>query len=212
MLRRDNLPATLGAVAVAAVGALSLWLVTFGPLATQMAVHIGLMSVAAPAAAVFLVRAGVVRAAGARWLWQATVVQLLLLWGAHAPAVHQAIMTTPMLQSALWAALFLSALAFWLCLASPRPDPRWREILALLLTGKLACLLAALLVFAPRPLYAVGHHAADLNDQQLAGLLMLAACPLSYIVAAIVLAVQMMGLAWGDEAMSRAQRVVRQTA
>ena len=51
-------------------------------------------------------------------------------------------------------------------------------------------MLGALLVFAPRPIYSSGHHGFDLADQQLAGLLMLAACPLSYVLAAIVIAVE----------------------
>jgi putative membrane protein len=33
---------------------------------------------------------------------------------------------------------------------------------------------------------------ADLSDQQLAGLLMIAACPLSYLTAGVVLAAQML--------------------
>ncbi len=66
-------------------------------------------------------------------------------------------------------------------------------MLALLVSGKLACLLGVLFVFAPRPLLAhAGHfvHAQVLADQHLAGLLMIAACPLSYVLTAVVLAVQ----------------------
>jgi putative membrane protein len=64
-----------------------------------------------------------------------------------------------------------------------------------LLTGKLSCLLGALLIFAPRILYTSGHQhsaMANLTDQQLAGLLMIIACPLSYVTAGVVLAAQMM--------------------
>ena len=68
---------------------------------------------------------------------------------------------------------------------------RWHGVLGLLVTGKLSCLLAALLVFAPRPLYPhrPSRSAMSLADQQLAGLLMLTACPLSYVVAGIVMTV-----------------------
>ena len=212
-MRRETLPATLGAVAVAVVGAPALLLATLGPLATQMAIHIALMSVAAPAAAVFLVCTGFVPARFSRWLWAATAAQLLLLWGAHAPAAHDAVMMTPLLEGGLRAAFFLSALVFWLAIASRRAGPPWQEILALLATGKLACLLAALLVFAPRTLYADGHHTAELNDQQLAGLLLLAACPLGYVAAAIVLAVRMLAdLPASGEALSRMRRAGGQTA
>jgi putative membrane protein len=67
---------------------------------------------------------------------------------------------------------------------------------ALLITGKLFCLLAALLVFSPRVLYpdALAAHrhapvAADLlSDQHLAGLLMLVLCPLTYVLAGVLIA------------------------
>jgi putative membrane protein len=172
------------------------------------------MSVAAPLAAILVDRSGLVRPPGSRWLWAATVAQLLLLWAFHAPAAHRAMMDSAWLRSGLLAALFLSAVAFWLCLVSRRAGPPWQEILALLVTGKLACLLAALLVFAPRPLYAVGHHAyLDLADQQLAGLLMLAACPLSYILSGVVLAAQMLTeLSWSAETALRPRTFGRQTA
>jgi putative membrane protein len=74
---------------------------------------------------------------------------------------------------------------------------------ALLISGKLACLLGALLIFAPRLLLTStvsGHnmhhgpvdHATALADQHLAGLLMVVACPLSYVLTAVVLAAQTM--------------------
>jgi putative membrane protein len=94
---------------------------------------------------------------------------------------------------ALHSLLFLAALAFWLCVVHASAH-KWQAMLALLISGKLACLLGVLLIFAPRPLFASGHavHLADealLADQHLAGLLMIAACPLSYVLTAVVLAV-----------------------
>ena len=83
------------------------------------------------------------------------------------------------------------------------PDARrWHAIPALLLTGKLVCLLAVLLVFAPRALYgtAHAHGVSALDDQHLAGLLMIAACPLSYLVAAIMITV---ALVYRDHAATR---------
>ena len=74
----------------------------------------------------------------------------------------------------------------------------WSEVMAesrasspnaipvLLLTGKIVCLVAVLMVFAPRILYP-GHTAHGLADQQLAGLIMLSVCPLTYIGAAVIL-------------------------
>ena len=88
-------------------------------------------------------------------------------------------------------------LAFWTVLLSV--TNRWQAIFSLLITGKFACLLGALLIFAPRPLYFAADprhsHAvlSTLGDQQLAGLYMVAACPLSFVLAGIVLAVQALG-------------------
>ena len=65
------------------------------------------------------------------------------------------------------------------------------------MTAKLFCLLGALLVLAPRPIYAAHsgpHHPVvpsgltALEDQQLAGLLMLAACALTYVAAGAIIA------------------------
>src|SRR3546814_19538685 len=95
--------------------------------------------------------------------------------------------------------LALAAVLFWALLLASSATSRWGGLAALLLTGKLACLLGALLIFAPRDLYSLpgvsfAHHSlgpSTLADQHLAGLLMIPACPLSYIVAGVVLAAQM---------------------
>jgi putative membrane protein len=105
------------------------------------------------------------------------------------PFAH-ALMQMSLLAAALW---------FWLAVLCERGAFRWRALLALLVSGKLFCLIGVLLVFAPRLLYpdvAAGHgHAATgfeqrLADQHLAGLLMLIACPLSYVLAGVVIAAQ----------------------
>lgn len=103
------------------------------------------------------------------------------------------------------ASLFGAALAFWVVVLNLAAVHRWHAIFALLITGKLACLLGSLLIFAPRLLYAdaarhlhhlhhSGHAAAPaaLADQQLAGLLMIVACPLSYLLAGVAIAAQIM--------------------
>src|SRR3546814_3731920 len=96
--------------------------------------------------------------------------------------------------------LALAAVLFWALLLASSATSRWGGLAALLLTGKLACLLGALLIFAPRDLYSLpgvsfalcSTGPSTLADQQLAGLLMITACPLSYVVAGVVLAAQMM--------------------
>ena len=126
-------------------------------------------------------------------LWGVTLAQAALLWVSHSPSLQHGL---PAPVAALHVLLFAIALPFWLSVIGAFAH-RWQAMLALLVSGKLACLLGVLLTFAPRPLFtAEGHAAAHpgqamlLADQHLAGLLMIAACPLSYVLTAVVLAVQ----------------------
>jgi putative membrane protein len=176
-------PGLLSAALVLATLALLALLSDFGPQARHMGVHILLMNVLAPAAAALLLLAAPPVLAPV-WLWAGAAAQLAMLWLWHAPAFS----TLPhALHLALYGPLLASALLFWCAVAAAA---RWQAVLALLLTGKLTCLLAVLLVFAPRALYP---HAA-LADQQFAGLLMLAACPLSYLGAALVITLRIVGV------------------
>jgi putative membrane protein len=201
----SGLSALVGAFAVLLGGAIVLSSVDLGPSSRHMAAHIASMNIAAPLLAVLL-RAHLSarrRPSPVAALWLATVIQVGLLWASHAPAIHHAAQAHFPALLGLHASLFLAALAFWLCIIEATPNARWHAMLALLVCGKLACLLGALLIFAPRVLLAspgASHllqhgpadHAAALADQHLAGLLMVVACPLSYVAAAIVLAAQTM--------------------
>lgn len=155
-----------------------------------MALHIATMSVLAPLAAAFVLRQWAARRVATRELWTATAVQIGTLWFWHMPAAHSLASTF----SAVWflmnASLLTAALWFWFSVIMLDATQRWQGILALLITGKLACLLAALLVFAPRPLLCGDSmQPGALEDQHLAGLLMLTACPASYVLAGLVIAV-----------------------
>jgi putative membrane protein len=118
------------------------------------------------------------------------MLQIALLWAWHLPAVQIALAHSHVLSFPSHGLLFASALFFWIALLQLDGARCWHGVLGLLVTGKLFCLLAALLVFAPRAIYGA-HPAPLLADQQLAGLLMIVACPLSYVLAGIVLTVQL---------------------
>jgi putative membrane protein len=190
-----RLPAIVGASAVAVIGAIVVSSVRLEPLSLHMAVHIALMNVVAPLAGAVL--SGKIRAPGAsRVFWIAATAQIVLLWIWHAPALHRAVLHSESLQFLMHGSLLIVAVIFWTLLSRLPPRAPWQAIAALLLTGKLACLLAALFIFAPTALYAAGtHHGAPvtLSDQQFAGLLMITACPLSYVLAAVVFAAQALG-------------------
>ena len=192
-----TLPATASAVAVLTIGAFVGAAHHFGPLSALMAIHIVLMNVVAPlGAALFVGNRGVGRPMP---LWAVAVLQTALFWAWHAPVVQRHVMTSGLLHAAMHASFFVTAFCFWRALLRLAPESRWQGIPVLLLTGKLFCLLAVLLIFAPRLLYELPtnehtSHANDLStglaDQQLAGLLMVVACPLSYLIAGVVLAAQ----------------------
>lgn len=196
-------PAVASATAVLLTGSAVPLVYDLGHFSIHMMLHIASMNIVAPWLAALIATGRQVGGTRTFWLWIATFLQIALLWAWHAPAVHGVITRSPALGLTLHAALFLAALLFWLALLTISAASRWQTIPALLLTGKLACLLAALLIFAPRTLYdsaghlahAAGHFSAlrALDDQQLGGLLMITACPLSYLVAAVIITVQLIG-------------------
>ena len=171
---------------------------TGGFLAEHMAAHIFAMNVVAPllvlATKRFLPENAKDRLQGS--IGPASVAQIVLLWAWHLPRSFAFAAASPAGMAAMHVSLFAVALWFWASVVAEAEASRWRSLGALLITGKLFCLLGVLLAFAPRPLYAEaaqahagGHMVMNLlADQQLAGLLMLVACPLTYVLAGIVIA------------------------
>jgi putative membrane protein len=194
-----GLAPVLSAAAVLASGVLVFATMDAGPLSIQMAQHLAVMNIAAPLIAFLLLprRRSISFPPSAIWL--AGLGQIVLLWAWHAPAMQSASASSFVLHLAMLALLGAAALGFWVFLLIAAQRGQWRAIAALLMTGKLACLLGALMIFATRDVYLLPGLAipfcttgpSTLEDQQLAGLLMITACPLSYLVAGVVLAAQM---------------------
>lgn len=188
----------IGAIATATIGA-SLWAsfavgttLGLGPLSRHMIDHIALLVVAAPVAGWVLRDTIPTPSMGAFAIIVA--LHIALIWAWHLPPVFDAAQGGHALHIAMSVSLFAVGLLFWRAVLG-LGEHRWQAILALLLTGKLFCLFAALLVFAPRLLYMGldhAHHAhggaSGLADQQLAGLIMLAICPLAYVTSGVVIA------------------------
>jgi putative membrane protein len=169
-----------------------------GPLSEHMALHIASMNVAAPIAAALIAGLRAPRTMPPAFLWTVASMQILVLWFLHTPRFHAIAAQDPAASVAVHGLLACLALAFWTATLSLSANQRWHAPAALLLTGKLACLLAALLIFSPRLLYAAVDHSShgahiSLADQQLAGLLMIVACPLSYLTAAVLITVDLIG-------------------
>ena len=151
--------------------------------AAHMTMHMGVVALAAP-----LLALGMGRRAPA-WLAPIPVslVELVVVWAWHAPALHHAARHTPGVMFAEQAT-FLAAgvLVWWSSLQS-----RAQGIVALLLTSMHMTLLGALLALTPRALFA--HHGPGaLDDQHLGGAIMLLIGGASYLAGGLCLTMQLL--------------------
>lgn len=168
-----------------------------GPFSAHMVVHVSLMSVAAPLLA--LAAAGGAADPTTRWPRLAApiplmLVELVVVWGWHVPALHLAARSSLPL---LWAeqASFLGVgWLLWLSALGGGGPARQRRyavgILALLMTSMHMTLLGVLITLSPRLLYAGAAGdgaAAALVDQQVAGLVMLVGGAASYLAGGLYL-------------------------
>jgi putative membrane protein len=190
-----NLLKSLALMELAALAVLALLAFCYvdmaGAFSRHMIIHIALMTVAAPILASLLLklRYSAARSASVSTLFIAITLQAALLLAWHSPSGIGLAMGGHTGALLMQASLLFSALWFWLAIFNQAGEHLWRSVIALLLTGKLFCLIAILLVFAPRVIYGISvtHMPIELADQQLAGLLMVTVCPITYVLAAIVL-------------------------
>jgi putative membrane protein len=162
-----------------------------------MAVHMAVVAVAAP-----LLAAGV---AGGRLdpvrRWPAafppvpaSVLELLVVWGWHAPALHHLARHAPAWFAVEQATFLVSGLLVWLSsLGGARRggNRTGAGVLSLLLTSMHMTLLGALLALPPRALYAHaarGARLSPLDDQHLGGVIMLVVGGVSYLAGGLWLA------------------------
>jgi putative membrane protein len=170
-----------------------------GPFTAHMAMHMAVVAVAAP-----LLASGV---AGGRLdpvlrlpaLFPpvpASIVELLVVWSWHAPALHHFARHSTVGLVAEQATFISSGLLVWLsALGGARQggNRTGAGVLALLLTSMHMTLLGALLALPPRPLYVHAHASAEgglsaLADQHLGGAIMLLVGGLSYLAGGLWLA------------------------
>lgn len=118
----------------------------------------------------------------------ASVLELLVVWAWHAPALHHLARTTPAGLVAEQGTFLVSGLLVWLAaVGSESASTGTRTgagVVALLLTSMHMTLLGALFALAPRPVYshlaASSSHSA-LDEQHLGGAIMLLIGGLSYL-------------------------------
>jgi putative membrane protein len=192
-MRRVTL--ALFAVAVLVAGWLGLWrALGSGPFAAHMLMHMGVVAVAAPLAALALAGSALDPVPHAQRFFAAvpaSLVELCAVWAWHAPGLHHFARHTAAGLVAEQATFLCSALWVWLAALGGRSGTRTGAgILALLLTSMHMTLLGALLALAQRPLYAhVGDDLAGaLDDQQLGGAIMLLVGGVAYLAGGLGLA------------------------
>ena len=167
----------------------------------HMVMHMGVVAVAAPLLAVGVAGTAVdpVRLAPALFSpIPASVLELVVVWAWHAPALHHAARRSGGIMAVEQSMFLAAGLLVWLSAfgggARLRAARRAAGIVALLLTSMHMTLLGALLALTPRPLYV---HAANgslsaLADQHLGGAIMLIVGGASYLAGGLWLTVRVL--------------------
>jgi len=193
---------TLGMLVLAGVWLGPLQQLAPGHFAAHMTMHMGVVAVAAPLLALGL--------AGGRFdpvhklprvfsPIPASILELVVVWAWHAPALHHVACHSAPGVVAEQATFLGSGLLVWLSAfggnARERVHRTGAGILALLLTSMHMTLLGALLALPPRPLYACaaeGTSLTPLEDQHLGGAIMLIAGGTSYLLGGLWLTMRLL--------------------
>ena len=125
-----------------------------------------------------------------------SILDLVVVWGWHAPALHHASRTLPLALAAEQLSFALVSMLVWLVALSSTTATRRSAALAgamaLFFTSMHMTLLGALIGLAPRPVYGDHLHQAisglpALADQQLGGVIMLAIGGVIYLAGGLML-------------------------
>lgn len=176
--------AGLAALGLAWLGPLPEWSLT--RFAAHMTMHLAVVAVAAPLLALGVAGGPLDPARRLPGLFApvaAAALELVVVWGWHAPALHDLARASFGWLAAEQASFLAVGLLVWLAAlgggAERRRERAAAGVAGLLLTSMHMTLLGALLALAPRPLYAA---CAGVADQQVGGILMLAVGGVVYAV------------------------------
>jgi putative membrane protein len=192
--------------AIVIAGLFTLALAWFGPLPqlaqrafyAHMIMHMAVVAVAAPLLALGIAgqRFDPVRLAPKFFApIPASILELVVVWAWHAPALHHFARHDSTGLMAEQGMFFMSGLLVWLAAFggdSARGNRGAVGVVGLLLTSMHMTLLGALLALSPRPLYAHAETEAGLTaiaDQHLGGAIMLIAGGVSYLAGGLYLTI-----------------------
>ncbi len=193
---RGDIALGAGALVLAGVWLGPLPAAAHGSFAAHMAIHMAVTAVAAPLIAVGLVprlaRLPVPRSALA-WPAAASLADLVVIWGWHAPALHLAARTEAWAFAVEQASFLGVALAVWssalACAAGAGRGGALAGAAALFFTSMHMTLLGVLIGLARVPICTIGGGGLDaiLADQALGGMIMLGAGGAVYLLGGLVL-------------------------
>lgn len=197
-MRHVLLATGLGTLAVAWLGPLPA--LAARDFSAHMTMHMAVVAVAAPLIALGVAgtRGDLTHALPAVFSPIPTsMVELLIVWGWHAPVLHQLARTSTPWLVLEQGSFLVSGLLVWLAAFGSETSRSGLRagagVVALLLTSMHMTLLGALLALAPRPLYAhAGHGPAALDEQHLGGAIMLAVGGVSYLAGGLWLSMRLL--------------------
>ncbi|MFA5679057.1 MAG: cytochrome c oxidase assembly protein [Pseudomonas sp.] len=177
----------------------SLWL---GPLpamsrtafSAHMLLHLGVVALAAPVLAMGLVRAGLRLPGRPRsWVALAFAMEMLVVWGWHAPALHEAAARHVggfVVQQLSF--LLVGLAVWWVGLAAQQRSDLVAAMFGFALTLMHMTMLGVLLIMAPKLIYSAdlclgAFGFEQLEDQRFGGVLMAAWGGLAYMLGGLVL-------------------------
>ncbi len=146
-----------------------------GPFPAHMLRHMALVAIVPP---LLLAAVPALGALGRMPVALAAALEFAVVWGWHAPALHEAAYLSPAIFAVEQASFLLAGLVVW---AAALAGPRLAGAGGMLLTSMHMTLLGALLILSPRVLYAY----CDLGGQQAGGMLMLAIGTPVYLAAGL---------------------------
>lgn len=119
----------------------------------------------------------------------AALVEAVVVWGWHVPALRRLVAHAPLWLGVEQAMFLAAGLLLWSAVLAPRH--RAAGVAALLVTSMHMTLLGALIGLAPRNLYGgplyTHHGVAALADQQLAGVVMLLVGGIAYLIGGLAM-------------------------
>jgi putative membrane protein len=166
------------------------WLVP-GSFAAHMLLHMSVVGVGVPLLAIGLAPRLHMSTAGLTWPIVVSVLDLIVVWGWHAPYLHHLSRSEPLMLALEQASFAGAALLVWFIAFS---GPPLAGAMTLFFTSMHMTLLGALIGLATRPIYPGHDHGAGwlglsaIDDQHVGGVVMLAIGGIVYLGGGLVLA------------------------